>query len=320
MDLLQEHHSPTRRSRKRPVLNLFVLLGSLTLTFILLAHAWLPEIAGLGLIVDSGLIWFGALIPVLGLLALAARPRQLAVAVLVPALVWALLFIPGMVPLAWSAPASSEASLSVVSQNVQAGSGTAGDSARSLAATGAQVIALQEIDGASRDAVDAELNPHYEFSYRIGTVGLWSNYPILNPSPQGLGLGWNRALSADLDTPGGLVRIYVVHAASARPLEHSDRDTMLASLAQTIDEDPSKKVIAVGDFNAASTDRYFSALTKHLSEPAQDDGLAGFTWPANPMPITRLDHILQRGLTVTSNSVVPAGASDHLAIHASFNL
>ena len=103
------------------------------------------------------------------------------------------------------------------------------------------MVALQEIDGASRDAVDAELNPHYEFSYRIGTVGLWSSYPILNASPQGLGLGWNRALSADLDTPGGLVRIYVVHAASARPLEHTDRDTMLANLGRDHGRGPERK-------------------------------------------------------------------------------
>ncbi|MHA7269653.1 endonuclease/exonuclease/phosphatase family protein [Arthrobacter sp. HLT1-20] len=320
MASLQEHHSPPRRSRTRPVLNLVVLAGSLAVTIILLGHSWLPETAGLGLIVDSGLIWFGALIPVLGLLAFAARRKHLTLAILVPAVVWSLLFVPSMVPLAWSAPEAAATSVTVVSQNLQAESGTAAESARSLAATGAQVLALQEIDGASRDSVDAELTPHYEYSYRIGTVGLWSTYPIRNASPQGLGLGWNRALSADLDTPAGLVRIYVVHAASARPLEHADRDTMLTALAQIIAADPSEKVIVVGDFNAASTDKYFSALTEHLAEPAQDGGLAGFTWPASPLPVTRLDHVLARGMTATSNSVLPAGSSDHLAIRASFNL
>ncbi|MHA7305466.1 endonuclease/exonuclease/phosphatase family protein [Arthrobacter sp. TMN-49] len=320
MATLHQQPNPARRAKPRPVRSFIVVFGSLAVTFVLLAHSWLPDIAGLGLLVDSGLIWFGALVPVLGLLALAGRRKQLAVAVLVPAVVWVLVFAPGMVPLAWSAPALSETSLTVVSQNVRAESGTAGDSAKSLAATGAQVVALQEIDGTSRGSVDAALNPHYEFSYSIGTVGLWSNYPILNATPQALGLGWNRALSADLDTPTGLVRIYVVHAASARPWEHSDRDTMLATLAQTIAEDPSENVIAVGDFNATSTDRYFSALTRQLSEPAQDGGLAGFTWPASPLPLTRPDHILHRGMTVTANSVLPAGASDHLAIRTSFNL
>ena len=84
--------------------------------------------------------------------------------------------------------------------------------------------------------------------------------------------------------------------------------------------DPSEKVIAVGDFNAASTDKYFSALTDQPQEPRQDGGMAGFTWPASPLPMARLDHILARGMAATSNSVLPAGASDHLAIRASFNL
>ena len=286
----------------------------------LLAHAWLPDIAGLGLIVDSGLIWLGALIPLLGLLVIAARRKHVTVAVLVPAVVWTLLFVPGLLPLAWSAPPQSANSLTVVSQNLKASSGTAAQSASNLAATGAQVVALQEIDGAAQSPVTAELHEHYGYSYRIGTVGLWSSYPILNAQPQGLGLGWNRALSADLDTPAGLVRIYVVHAASARPSDHADRDIMLANLADTIERDPSRRIIAVGDFNAASTDRHFSALTDQLSEPRQDKGLAGFTWPVAPFPVTRLDHILQRGLSATSNRVLAAGASDHLAIRTSFNL
>ncbi|ALV45928.1 hypothetical protein MB46_10970 [Arthrobacter alpinus] len=320
MALLRKQHHAAQQSRPRPHLGILVASGSLALAFVLAFHSRLPDIAGLGLIVDSGLIWFGILIPVLGLLAILARRKRLAIAVMVPALIWSFMFLPGMVPLAWSAPATSATSLTVASQNVQAGSGTAADSARVLAATASEVVALQEIDGASRSAVDAELNPHYEFSYRIGTVGLWSNYPILNARPESLGLGWNRALSADLQTPAGLVRIYVVHAASARPFQHSDRDTMLANLAQTISEDPSGKVIAVGDFNAASTDRHFSLLTQHLNEPLQDNPLAGFSWPVSPLPVTRLDHILQRGMSATSNSLMRAGDSDHLAIRASFNL
>lgn len=320
MALLQEHSRLPAKPHSHPWRSRTVVATSLALTFILLAHSWLPDIGGIGLVVDSGLIWFGALIPLLGLLAVAARRKHLAVAVLVPAVIWALLFVPALVPLAWSAPPPSENSLTVVSQNLKAESGTAAQSASDLATTGAQVVALQEIDGASRGSVAAELNQHYGHSYRIGTVGLWSSYPILNAQPQGLGLGWNRALSADLDTPAGLVRIYVVHAASARPSDHTERDTMLANLADTIAADPSERIIAVGDFNAASTDRHFSALTDQLSEPAQDEGLAGFTWPVAPFPVTRLDHILHRGLSATSNSVLAAGASDHLAIRTSFNL
>ncbi|AIY01072.1 hypothetical protein ART_1473 [Arthrobacter sp. PAMC 25486] len=320
MALLEEQHTTLPAPRARTRAGMFVVVSSLAITFILLAHSWLPDIAGLGLLLDSGLIWLGALIPLVGLAAIAARRKYLAAAVMVPAVVWSLLFVPGMIPLAWSAPAQSPDSLTVVSQNLQAESGTAAESAGALAATGAQVVALQEIDGASQTSVDAEFDAHYEYSYRIGTVGLWSTYPISNAQPQDLGLGWNRALSADLDTPAGPVRIYVVHAASARPTEHAERDTMLANLAETIAADASERIIAVGDFNAASSDRHFSQLTALLRKPKNDGGLAGFTWPASPFPVARVDHLLQRGMTVTSNAVMEAGASDHLAIRTSLNL
>ena len=46
----------------------------------------------------------------------------------------------------------------------------------------------------------------------------------------------------------------------------------------------------------------------------------GFTWPREPFGFMRLDHVLQRGLDVTSNTVVPAGESDHLAVRATVNL
>lgn len=294
--------------------------GSLAFTFLLLAHSRLPDIAGLGLILDSGIIWLDALIPVFGIAAIAARRKYLATAVVVPAVVWSLLFMPGMVPLAWTAPAPTASTLTVASQNLQAQSGTAGESAGALAATGAQVVALQEIDVASGGAVAAALDPMYPYSYRIGTVGLWSTYPIINARPQDLGLGWNRALSADLETPAGLVRIYVVHAASARPADHKERDTMLANLATAVADDTSGRIIAVGDFNAATTDRSFAPLTRILKKPTNDSGLAGLTWPVSPFPVARLDHILQRGMTATSNAVFPAGASDHLAIRTTLNL
>ena len=319
MTLLQEQHTAPRRARRGTRTATFVVVCSLGITLLLLGHAWLPDVAGLGLIVDSGLIWLGAFVPFLGLAAIAARRKYLATAVMVPAVVWGLLFLPGMVPLAWTAPPAAANSITLVSQNLEAQSGTAAESARELVDAGAQVVALQEIDGASQLAVYAELDAHYEFSYRIGTVGLWSSLPISNAQPQGLGLGWNRALSADLETPAGPVRIYVVHAASARPAEHAERDTMLANLAQAVADDPSERIIAVGDFNAATTDRNFTPLTHQLSEPNNDGGLAGFTWPVSPFPVARLDHLLQRGMTATSNGMFQAGASDHLAIRTTLN-
>ncbi|MGV8882068.1 MAG: endonuclease/exonuclease/phosphatase family protein [Rhodoglobus sp.] len=304
----------------RRALNAVVVASSLVLAAVILLHNLVPDVGGLGLVLDSAAPWLGLAIPVLMLLAVFARRGRPWVAVLAPLVAWLVMFGASIVPLSWTAPAPSGDTLTVASQNVEVGSGTAAASAADLVATGAQVIAIQEMDGTTSVEIAAVLDATYEYSYTVGTVGLWSMYPILNAQPQDLGLGWKRAIAADLETPQGLVSIYVVHAASARIGHHSDRDEMLRNLAEVLPNDENDRVIAVGDFNAASTDRAFAPILSQLSEPHQSDGMFGFTWPASPFPLTRLDHFLQRGMEATSNTVIPAGGSDHLAILATVNL
>jgi len=325
MSLLAEtpRASPSRKRRPsggRRALNAVVVASSLLLAALIVLHNWVPDVGGLGLLVDSAAPWLGVFIPVLVVLAAFARRGRPWVAVLVPIAAWGLVFGATIVPLKWTAPSASANTLTVASQNVEASSGTGAASAADLVATGAQVVAIQEMDAESSAEVSSVLDASYEYSYQVGTVGLWSSYPILNAQPWDLGLGWQRALAADLDTPEGLVSIYVIHAASARIGDHADRDEMLKNLADVLPNDENDRVIAVGDFNAASTDRAFKPILSQLNEPNQSDGLFGFTWPATPFPLARLDHFLQRGLDVTSNTVVPAGGSDHLAIVATVNL
>ncbi|MGA1838421.1 endonuclease/exonuclease/phosphatase family protein [Herbiconiux sp. 11R-BC] len=311
--------TPRRTSRPRRAFAVLVCAFSLLLALGLALHVFVPEVFGIGLLVDSALPWFGLGIPVLVVAALVTRSRGAVIAALVPAVVWGVMFVPGIVPLSWSAPMASASTLTVASQNVNAGAGTAGDSARTLAATGAQVIALQEMDSTARDEVSAALGAAYPYSYGIGTVGVWSVYPIENAQPLDLGLGWQRAIAADLQTPAGLVSIYVIHAASARPEDHAARDTMLANLASYVPRDENTRLLMLGDFNAGSSDRNFAALTDQLSEANQSSGGFGFTWPASS-PLTRLDHVLQRGMQVTSSTTLNAGASDHLAVLTTLNL
>jgi vancomycin resistance protein VanJ len=152
----------SRSRRRRPGLTLLVILGSLGLALVLGAHSLVPDVAGVGLVLDTVLPWLGLLIPVLALMALAAHTRGARFAVLAPAVVWGFMFVPVIVPLGFgnqtsSASASSAepvsgaaGTLTVASQNVQAGSGTGGESALTLTNTGADVIALQELDNNSR--------------------------------------------------------------------------------------------------------------------------------------------------------------------------
>lgn len=298
---------------------MFVCVLALGLAAGIALHVLAPELFGLSLVVDSALPWFGLAVPVLLVLAFISRAKGAVIAALVPALVWSVMFVPAIVPLAWTAPAASADTLTIASQNVEADSGTAAESATALAASGAQVIALQEMDSDAREQVEAVLSESYPYSYGIGTVGVWSTYPILNAQALDLGLGWQRAIAADLQTPTGLVSIYVIHAASARPGEHSDRDTMLANLADYIPRDENDRILMVGDFNAGTSDRNIAGLTAQLSEANQSGGGFGFTWPAT-MPVTRPDHVLQRGMEVTSNTTLRAGSSDHLAVLTTLNL
>ena len=319
-----------RRSRVRTGAALFVTILALGLALMLGLHRFIPDLFGLALLIESALPWFGFAIPVLLVAALVTRSKGAVAAALIPAIVWAVTFVPAIVPLpaAEASPAATDAAdadaaaagtLTVATQNVEADSGTAAESATALAATGAQVIALQEMDADAREAVGAVLDESYPYDYGIGTVGVWSTYPIENAQALDLGLGWQRGIAADLSTPVGLISIYVVHAASARPGDHEARDTMLANLADYVPRDENSRLLMLGDFNAGSSDRTMSALTDRLSEANQTDGGFGFTWPAS-FPVTRPDHVLQRGMQVTANTTLRAGDSDHLAVLTTLTL
>ena len=295
-----------------------VAVAALLLAVLLAFGSLIPGSVGTGF--ATILPWLGLVIPVLFVIALLTRRRRAWLIVVVPLLVWAVAFVPTLVPLGWiSSAAASANSLTVASQNVHAGSGSAATSATTLADEGAHVIALEELDADARVAAASVLADSHPYSYTVGTVGLWSTYPIVNEQPLDLGLGWKRALAADIDTPQGLVSVYVVHAASFRPGEQTDRDTMLAELAAMVPNDENDRVIVLGDFNATSTDLALAPLQAELSEPNQSDVSLGFTWPAN-FPIGRIDHIFQRGLEATSLRTFESGSSDHLAVLATFNL
>jgi vancomycin resistance protein VanJ len=209
--------------------------------------------------------------------------------------------------------ATGATSLTVASENIHAGNAAAGAIATSLAARHPDVIALQELDATSRSAVATALDATYPYSRIVGTVGVWSRIPIGGEQRLDLGLGWDRALWVDLDTPGTPTRIYAVHLASVRPGQYEQRDRMLANLTATLRSDPASRIVVVGDFNSASTDRAFAPLTRVVQEASQSDLGFGFTWPAK-FPVARLDHALTRGLTTVTSTVLPDNGSDHRGI------
>jgi vancomycin resistance protein VanJ len=283
---------------------------AVALAALLLGHRLVPDVAGAGTLLDSFLPWLGLAVLPLGGLALALRSRAAQVALLVPVLVWAALFVPPMLP----AGAAGPSGFRVVTQNVDAGNTEAGSAATALAATDADLVAVQERTGRTGPAIDAALRPGHPYQAFAGTVGLWSRYPVTAVERLDLAQGWARALRAQVRLPSGPVTVYVAHLASIRLGETATRDRALDELTASLQADRSPRVLVLGDLNTASTDRRFAALTSTVSEVKTG---FGFTWPA-AFPLTRPDHVLARGLTATGDAVLPANGSDHRAVRADF--
>jgi len=284
-------------------------LIALAVGALLLWHDAIPDRGGVMGLVESVLPWLGILIVVFAIVAAVRRSAFVGIGALVSAIVWASLFGPQLVP----HRGGGTPRLTVVSENVDADNGDPAATVADLAARHPQVIALQELTPTSTAAALAGLDSAYPHHYIVGTVGVWSDLPLSHGQSLTLGLGWKRALRVDVETDAGTVRLYALHAASLRPGQFAKRDEMLSSLAATLRADTSQRVVALGDFNAASTDRAFRQLLGTVDEPRTSQWGLGFTWPAQ-FPVARVDHVLERGLEVASSLVLPANGSDHRPI------
>ncbi|MFF2051568.1 endonuclease/exonuclease/phosphatase family protein [Leifsonia sp. NPDC058194] len=299
--------SPSR-SRRRPR-GILTGIAALAVAALLLWHGMLPDVGGAASLVESFLPWAAALIAVLGLSALFRLSLFAGLGVAAAAAVWWSLFGTALLP----AASVGAPDFTVVSENLHAANPKAAEIARDLAGRDPDLIALQELDATNRDAVSGVLDTDYPYHAIVGTVGLWSTHPLHDEQRLDLGLGWERALSVDVDTPGGTTRVYAVHLASVRPGESATRDEMLRELTDTVAEDDSSRLLVVGDFNTATTDRTLAPLFAELGEKPDSELGLGFTWPS-AFPAARLDHALVRGLSTVSSTVLPANGSDHRGI------
>lgn len=305
---------PERVQPSRGRRGLLVAIASVVLAAVIAGHRLIPNVAGIGSMVDSGVPFLGVGIPLLALAALLRRSRLALLAVLVPTLVWAGLFGTAWLP----SGAGGDVVLRVASQNLRVDNPDPVATVSALAGTDPDLIGLQEVGGDIQGSAAAALRDRYPYQVAESTVALWSRFPVREHVGVDTGLGWNRALRAVVETPQGDVAIYVVHLGSARAGDTATRDRTLAALAATLRREPAPRLIVLGDLNTASTDRAIAPLTDLLSDAQADAGRGlGFTWPA-AMPVTRPDHVLYRGLTAASASVLRTPASDHRAVTAGF--
>ncbi|WP_245718855.1 endonuclease/exonuclease/phosphatase family protein [Micromonospora rhizosphaerae] len=298
---------PSRDRRGLVVGLLAVLLAAL-----LAGHRAVPNVHGIGSLLDSATPLLGLAVPLLAIAALLRRSRRALAAVLVPTVVWVALYGG-----AWLPPAAGDAptALRVASQNLRSGNPDPAATVDALARTKADLIALQEVDD---DRIDAALRERYPHRAAVSTVALWSRWPIRDSTGVDTGLGWTRALRAVVAAPQGDLVVYVVHLGSARAGHTATRDETLAALAATVRDDHAPRLIVLGDLNTATTDRVFAPLTRLLRDAQADAGQGfGFTWPSE-LPVTRPDHVLYRGLTPTAAGVLRTPDSDHRAVTAGF--
>jgi len=298
---------PTTRRRASPRAGRIIAVAGLAL-LVGIVSTWIPGVVGTA--AAAALPWLGLALVLLVALALVLA-RRVTLVLLAPVLVWTLAMLPSAPGLGAASPPQSTP-IEIVSQNVRAHSGGAAASAAELADRSADVIALTELDGDSLEAARETLASSYPYSYAIGTVAVWSRYPIADAQPLTLGLDWKRALRVVVETPDADIAVYVMHAASVRPGVQQERDTMLSGIAAAVSSDPAESIVVVGDFNAASADPALSAVRSQLDWVRPTDGTLGLTWPA-ALPLARIDHVFVRGLTVLESTTARFGNSDHLA-------
>ncbi|MEU7133993.1 endonuclease/exonuclease/phosphatase family protein [Streptomyces sp. NPDC046261] len=287
-----------------------VLLGLL-----MLVHSEIPNRVGnLGSLTETFLPWLGLLVPVLFALALWRRSATALIALLLPSVVWVNLF-GGLL----SDKSGKGGNFTVATHNVNAENPNPAATAKAVAASGADVVALEELSDASR--YEKALAGTYKYHSVQGTVGIWSKYPLELAQPVDIRLGWVRALRATVKTPQGPVAVYVAHLPSVRVKFNAgftagQRDNSAEALGRAIAQEPEKRVVLLGDLNGTMNDRSLAPITSQLrsAQGAAGDGF-GFSWPAS-MPMARIDQIMVRGMDPVSAWTLPATPSDHLPVAA----
>ncbi|WP_020388445.1 endonuclease/exonuclease/phosphatase family protein [Kribbella catacumbae] len=303
--------------RRGWVIAVLAILTAVPLVF----HRHVPNsIGNLGSLLDTFLPWVGVVIPILAVAAIVRRSASAGVALLIPTVIWGLMFGNLMVP----GKGGGQYDLRVLSHNVDAANKDPKRTASELLGADADVIALEEITAADLKIYKAQFAKTYPHVVARGTVALWSKYPVEESEAIDVGFAWTRALRAEVATPEGKVAVYVAHLASVRVgtsgFTSGQRNDTIKQLGQQIAQEKVAGVIVMGDFNGTANDRSLAPLTAGLrsAQGAAGHGF-GFTWPAK-FPMARIDHIMVRGVTPTKAWVMTSTGSDHLPVVAEIRI
>ncbi|MER7663889.1 MULTISPECIES: endonuclease/exonuclease/phosphatase family protein [unclassified Streptomyces] len=296
-----------------------LLLAScaVVIALLMILHAQMPNrIGNLGSLAETFLPWLGVFIPVILVAAVWRRSATALIALLLPTIVWLNLF-GGLL----TDKSVTGGDLTVATHNVNADNPDPGGTAQEVAASGADVVALQELPQGQVSTYEAALAGTYKYHSVQGTVGLWSKYPMSDTAPVDINMGWTRAMRSTVQTPQGAVAVYVAHMPSVRVklnagFTANQRDNSADALGEAIAREPVARVVLLGDLNGTMNDRSLKAITSQMrsTQGAAGDGF-GFSWPAS-FPMARIDQIMVRGIDPVSSWTLPKTDSDHLPIAA----
>lgn len=294
---------------------------ALLLALVMLLHAHIPNAVGnLGSLTETFLPWLGLAVPVLLVLALIRRSASALIAIVLPAIVWLNLF-GGLL----TDRAGEGGDLMVATHNVNADNPDPAATATDVAASGADVLALEELPASAVPVYEKALASTYKYHAVVGTVGLWSKYRMTGVHAVDIKLGWKRAMRATVATPKGPVAVYVAHLPSVRVKMEAgftarQRDSSADALGEAIADEPLKQVVLLGDLNGTMNDRALNAVTAQMrsTQGAAGSGF-GFSWPAS-FPMARIDQIMVRGVEPEKSWTLPRTNSDHLPVAARVKL
>jgi vancomycin resistance protein VanJ len=292
-------------------------LLAVLLAVVMAAHSRIPNTVGnLGSLTETFLPWLGLFVPVLLAVAVVRRSATALIAVLLPAIVWLNLF-GGLL----TDKTAVGGDLTMATHNVNADNADPSETARDVAASGADVLALEELTASAVPTYESALSGTYKYHSVQGTVGLWSKYPLSDVKAVDIKLGWTRAMRATVSTPNGQIAVYVAHLPSVRVKMEAgftarQRDKSADALGEAIADEKLPKVALLGDLNGTMNDRALNAVTSQMrsTQGAAGSGF-GFSWPAS-FPMARIDQILVKGIEPESSWTLPETGSDHLPIAA----
>ncbi|MFF9146010.1 endonuclease/exonuclease/phosphatase family protein [Streptomyces sp. NPDC014861] len=285
----------------------------------LVGHSALPALPGhLSSLAETLLPWSVLAVPVLAAAALLRRSRTATTALVLPVVAWAVLFGGTLAD-----KSSAGGDLTLVSHNVNQDNPDPRATVRTLLASGADVVALQELSPETAPAYEEALADAYPHHFQQGTVGLWSTRPLRDARAVPI-MPWTRAMRATVETDQGPLAIHVVHLPSVRVgpsgFTAGARNDVIGVLAGVLRAEGSPRVVVLGDFNGSTDDRAFRPLTTGMTSAQSTAGAGfGFTWPAG-FPVVRIDQILLKGVRATAAWTLPATPSDHLPVAARVSL